>query len=156
MTASLPTPLGPLMTRIIGCGGGASGSELNVVPSAASRPRYSWSCSGTAHDVSMRIRGGHEPRESRRKLASQNLVGAGARRRRRRRGAGCLLPSGGGGGHEAARRGSGERWGGRGGAQRKGTPREEGGAGDCAREPPAEKHRDRTGGRRMWELFAIS
>jgi len=41
MTASLPTPLGPLMTRIIGCGGGASGSELNVVPSAASRPRNS-------------------------------------------------------------------------------------------------------------------
>lgn len=51
MTASLPTPLGPLMTRIIGCGGGASGSELNVVPSAASSPLNSWSCIAVAQDA---------------------------------------------------------------------------------------------------------
>ena len=57
MTASLPTPLGPLMTRIIGCGGGASGSELNVVPSAASSPRNSWSCSAGPQQDTRRLGG---------------------------------------------------------------------------------------------------
>lgn len=41
ITASLPTPLGPLMTRIKGLGFGRIGSELNGEPSEASRALYS-------------------------------------------------------------------------------------------------------------------
>jgi hypothetical protein len=41
MTASLPTPLGPLITTINGPGLGVMGSELNAEPSEASRARTS-------------------------------------------------------------------------------------------------------------------
>lgn len=40
ITASLPTPLGPLTTRIKGFGGGKEGAELKVDPNVASSPLY--------------------------------------------------------------------------------------------------------------------
>lgn len=38
ITASFPTPLGPLITMVTGFGGGTKGSELNLEPNVASRP----------------------------------------------------------------------------------------------------------------------
>lgn len=38
ITASFPTPLGPLITMVTGFEGGTNGSELNLQPNVASRP----------------------------------------------------------------------------------------------------------------------
>jgi hypothetical protein len=59
MTASLPTPLGPLMTMIKGFGVGAMGSELKEEPNEVSKARMSSERSALSTE-GMETKGGRE------------------------------------------------------------------------------------------------